>query len=155
MILSQTCQYGIQATFYLALQGETPALCSDIATKLHIPQRFLANILQDLSRRALLLSFQGRGGGFRLARPADQIKLEEIVLAIEGENFGQKCVLGLDQCSQDIPCPLHAQWAPIKAAIWSMLRDKSVQQLVEDAAAGRKLLLPGLTIPKEILVSGG
>ena len=151
MILSQTCQYGVQAIFYLAVQGEKTALCSEIAAQLNIPHRFLANILQDLSRRNLLLSFKGRGGGFRLAQPADQIKLEDIVLAIEGEGFGRKCVLGLAECSEDVPCPLHAQWAPIKTAIWSMLKDKSVRQLVSDAASGRGWLLPGLPIPKDLL----
>ena len=146
MILSQACQYGLRAVLFLALDNSEPVLSKEIAAKLQIPPHFLAKILQDLSRRGLLLSFKGRGGGFRLARPADQIRLQDIVLAIEGEGFGKKCVLGLAECNEEIPCPVHSQWAPIKQEIWRMLGEKSIQQLVRDAAQTRRFLLPDVPI---------
>lgn len=151
MLLSQACQYGLRAVLYLAMDNTEPVLSKEIATKLHIPPHFLAKILQDLSRRGLLLSFKGRGGGFRLARPADRIKLEDIVLAIEGESFGKKCVLGLAECNEEIPCPVHTQWAPIKEEIWRMLRGKDILQLVREAAQARRFLLPDVPIdPQQV-----
>ena len=74
MILSQACQYGLQATIYLAVQGDTPVLSKDIATQLGIPPHFLAKILQELSKRGLLLSIRGRGGGFKLSRDPNPVR---------------------------------------------------------------------------------
>ena len=150
MILSQACQYGIQAVFYLALQKDEPVLSRDMASRLSIPPHYLAKILQDLSRHGLLLSHKGRGGGFKLARPPGKIKLLDIVLATEGTDFGQKCLLGLAECSGEVPCPVHAHWAPIKEAFWNLLSEKSVQELIEDAAALRPWLLPGVPVPRVI-----
>jgi Rrf2 family iron-sulfur cluster assembly transcriptional regulator len=135
MILSRACKYGLQAVLHLARHDQRPLLSKEIAQALSIPQHFLAKILQDLSRRGLLQSFKGRGGGFKLARPADNIRLLDVVETIEGGEFDAGCVLGLRECSDEKACPVHYQWKQIKAQILSMLSDKSVRGLLEDTAS--------------------
>lgn len=132
MILSQACKYGLQAVLYLAEHGSEPILRKEIAEKLDIPPFFLAKILQDLSRRGLLLSYKGRGGGFTLARPAGNIRLIDVVEAIEGTGFSDECVLGLPDCSDESACAVHAKWKLAKAEILSMLGEKSVKELVSE-----------------------
>ena len=135
MILSRACNYGLQAVLHLARHDGRPLLCKEISQALNIPQHFLAKILQDLSRRGLLQSFKGRGGGFKLARSADEIKLLDVVETIEGTELDAECVLGLSECSDEEACPVHHQWKQIKAQILNMLSEKSVKGLLEDTAS--------------------
>ena len=118
---------------YLAQHGQEPVLSRGIARELRIPEHFLAKILQDLSRNKLLHSFKGRGGGFRLARGPESIRLLEVVEAIDGREFGQGCLLGLPVCSAEAPCPLHYQWSDIKATILHMLEQTSIQHVVDES----------------------
>jgi Rrf2 family protein len=115
---------------HLAGKTDQPVLSRDIARELSIPEHFLAKILQDLSKSRLLLSFKGRGGGFRLARPAGEIRLLEVIQAIDGPQFGQGCLLGLPQCSDETPCPLHYQWAQIKTRIMRALGDTTIDHVL-------------------------
>ena len=133
MIMSQACKYGLRAMVHLAQHSDDSLLSRDIAKELHIPEHFLAKILQDLSKNKLLQSFKGRGGGFRLARPADDIKLLEVVEAIDGPQFGQGCLLGLPECSDSVPCPLHYQWGEIKNSILQMLTNTSIKHVLEES----------------------
>ena len=132
-IISQACKYGIRAMVYLAQHESGSLLSRDIAHALHVPEYFLAKILQDLSRSRLLDSFKGRGGGFRLGRPADRITLLEVIEAIDGPNFGQNCLLGLPECSDSSPCPLHYQWSGIRATILQMLERTTIQHAVDES----------------------
>ncbi len=134
MILSRTSKYGLQAVLYLARHDDGPVLSTAIAKRLHIPPHFLAKILQDLARRGVLQSFKGRGGGFQLARPADEIRLLEVVGIIEGREFEDSCVLGLRSCSELEACPLHHHWKAIKGQILQMLSDESVKGLLTGMA---------------------
>jgi Rrf2 family transcriptional regulator, iron-sulfur cluster assembly transcription factor len=133
MIISQACKYGLRAMVYLAQHCEEPVLSRDIAKELQIPEHFLAKILQDLSKNKLLLSFKGRGGGFKLARQPQSIKLLEVVEAIDGPQFGQGCLLGLPECRDEAPCPLHYQWSDIKSSILHMLEQTSIQHVLEES----------------------
>lgn len=132
MLLSQACKYAIRAALYLAQHDEESLLSRDIAHALDIPEHFLAKVLQDLARARLLRSAKGRGGGFRLGRPAGDIKLVEIVQAIEGVYFGDGCVLGLPECSDENACPLHSQWSDVKTSILQMLEQKSLEELAAE-----------------------
>ncbi len=134
MILSQPSKYGLRAVLYLAQRGPELTQAKEIAEALDIPMPYLAKILQDLSKRSVLVSSKGRGGGFKLARPANEITLMDVVESIEGSSFVGGCVLGLRECPGEDPCPLHDQWALIKAEILDMLVAESVMHLVEDSS---------------------
>ena len=133
MILSQAAKYGLRAVLYLAQHPTGPVLSRDIAQALEIPVHFLAKILQDLAKNGLLASYKGRGGGFELAWPTDEIWLLEIVKAIDGSQFGEGCVLGLGECIEENHCPLHRRWTEIKGDVLGMLEDKSVKELLAEA----------------------
>ncbi|MBI4558402.1 MAG: Rrf2 family transcriptional regulator [Candidatus Hydrogenedentes bacterium] len=132
MFLSQASKYALQAILFMAQQPTESKQSKEIAEALRIPRHFLAKILQDLSKRGLLQSSKGPGGGFKLAQPADETRLIDVVQAIEGNRFGAGCALGLPECSETDPCPLHNQWAGIKDGIFSMLSDKSVRELLSE-----------------------
>ena len=129
MILSQASKYALRATIHLARNTDRPQLSRDIATALDVPSQYLAKILQDLARHGILSSAKGRGGGFRLARPAAELELINVVRAIEGQNFGEGCVLGLPECGSEDPCPLHNQWGSIRESVIQMLEQTHLSNL--------------------------
>ena len=69
---------------------------------------------------------RGPHGGIALARPASQIRLEEIVLAVDGPAVFRECVLGLPGCGDRKPCPLHEQWAPAREKVHRMFANATL-----------------------------
>lgn len=138
MPFSQACKYCVRAVLYLAQHGSAkPLMTRQIAQALDIPEPFLAKILQQLSKQGFLRSFKGRGGGFMLARPAREIRLLEVVRAVEGSQFGENCVLGLPECTPENPCPLHQEWSKIKEELLEMLRRHSAEDMQPETPARR------------------
>jgi Rrf2 family protein len=85
MKLSRTISYALAATVRLAQQQDsgTPVPCSKLAEEGQMPERFLIQILRELVNAGVLRSIRGVDGGYRLARPATQITLLNIVEAFE------------------------------------------------------------------------
>ena len=129
MILSQASKYALRAAIHLARYGEQPQLSRDIAAAIDVPGQYLAKILQDLARHGVLTSAKGRGGGFRLSGSGQDVELLRVVRAIEGQDFGEGCVLGLPECSPHDPCPLHEQWTGIRDSLLQMLEKTSLSDL--------------------------
>jgi Rrf2 family protein len=78
-------QYGVYAMFDLAYNGrDTPVQVRVIGDRQQIPTRYLEQIFQRLRRARLVHGKRGPGGGYRLARPAGEITLRDVVEAIEG-----------------------------------------------------------------------
>jgi Rrf2 family protein len=118
MILSNTCDYGLRAVCYIASEeNRRHVSIREISEKLNISFHFLTKILQILTQHQLLNSFRGPNGGVALARSPDTITLMEIIQAIDGPDLFEKCILGLDNCGNDHPCPLHRQWVGIRENI--------------------------------------
>src|SRR5436309_14174053 len=89
MKLSRTACYAIHAVVYMATQGPDQIIIGHRAAKvLGIPEGFLLRILVALSRAHVLWSVKGPNGGYRLARPAREISLLDVVEAVEGPMRG-------------------------------------------------------------------
>ncbi len=130
IIFSRQCEYALQAVLYLALrpEGEMTSIKS-LARRLGIPYHFLGKILQDLTRKKLLVSLKGPTGGFALAVPAKDVTLFHIVEAIDGAGFMRNCVLGFPECSGTNPCAVHSAWASLRDEVYQMLISRNVGEL--------------------------
>ncbi len=85
MKLSNKGRYGVRALFDIAFHNDgRPTQIKDIAAREAIPARFLEQIFQDLKRAGLVGAKRGPRGGYHLARPARDIRLGDIVRALEG-----------------------------------------------------------------------
>src|SRR4051795_12451724 len=83
--LSNKGRYGVRALFDIAFHNNgRPTQIKDIAERESIPARFLEQIFQDLKRAGLVGAKRGPRGGYHLARPAPEIKLGDVVRALEG-----------------------------------------------------------------------
>jgi Rrf2 family protein len=136
MIHSSACEYAIRAMTYVAgHESGKRLLARDISEHEKIPGPFLGKIFQTLVRAGLLKSSKGPGGGFSLAKDASAITLYDIYRAIDGTTYLDACAVGLARCSDEMPCPLHERWKPIREKIRTYLEATS---LADMAAATRK-----------------
>lgn len=82
--LSNRGRYALKAVFDLAVHSESPVQVKDVATRQKIPLRFLEQIFQLLKRANLVESKRGPRGGFLLAKEPDEVKLGDVLRAVEG-----------------------------------------------------------------------
>jgi Rrf2 family iron-sulfur cluster assembly transcriptional regulator len=135
-MLSRRCTYGLQAALYLAAQpGEGFIAIREVSEGLGLSQAFLTKVLQHLTRCGLMTSLRGPNGGVALARPAEEIRLLDVVLALDGERRLAACLLGLPGCGTDRPCLLHDRWCPLRSSLHDVLAATTVADLAGRAAA--------------------
>ncbi len=134
IIFSKGCEYGIQATLYIGVQKDRRAGIREIADALDIPVHFLAKILQALSGKRILSSFKGSKGGFTLNAPPENIRIIDIVEAIDGTELFNNCVLGFPDCRDAHPCPAHASWGAARDILFNMLSTETLADLMSTSA---------------------
>ena len=142
-MLSSACRYGILASIHLARQesdGFVPV--RQIASSLEVSSPFLSKIMQQLVNAELLDSLRGPTGGVKLARNAKDIRVNDIVLAIDGRKMLESCVLGLPGCGSNAPCPMHADWAVVRERFCKMLEETTLDDLGKDTDANGFRLTP-------------
>lgn len=143
MIYTDTGRYAIRAITEIAHRSsdepDRPIAAGEIAEAEEIPPYYLAKVFQELARAGLLESVRGRTGGFMLARPPDEITVMQVLDAVENtDRWTEECVLGLDRCSDDVPCPMHDTWQTYRDDMIERLRTLTVAQMVEERARKRK-----------------
>jgi Rrf2 family protein len=130
MIYSNACEYGIRAMVYLVGRGEEQKiLLKDIAENENIPGPFLGKVFQTLVKAGLLKSSKGPGGGYQLAKKPEEIALYDIYCAIDGGKDLDACAVGLEECHDEQPCPLHDTWTPIRDSIQRYLENTTLREM--------------------------
>lgn len=133
MILSKSCKYGLRAALLLATnpdsRGGKYLPIQRIADELGISFHFLTKILQVLTHAKILESYKGPSGGVRLARPAKMIQLIDVVTSLDGFESFQVCILGLPNCGDSNPCPLHNQYGKTRDQLQKMFEKTSLAKL--------------------------
>lgn len=135
-LLSKTAEYGMRAVLYIALnqsgnkKDKKRISTKDIAKDLKVPYHFLAKVIQKLVKAGIIHSKRGKNGGFFLKKSPEKVKLIDVVLALEGKELFTDCVLGLPNCSDKNPCPVHDYWKVIREEIRQMLSNKTVKELL-------------------------
>ena len=129
-MLTQSGIHAIRAVVALAEMPEA-AYCGvpEIARSTGSPRNYLGKILLQLSRHGLVESRKGLGGGFRLARPAAQIRLIDVMASIEDVSRWSACVFTSGICSDTNPCMVHTRWSRAREAFLSFLRDTTIAEL--------------------------
>jgi len=147
MIYSNACAYAIRALSYLTLmRPDGYVLLDDLCAGTDLPRHFVAKIFQDLVRQGLLTSAKGRGGGFALARPPQDISLYDIVAIVDGISSLDQCVVGMARCDDKQPCPQHDHWKSLRGQIRSFLENTTLKQMA--GTLDKKLELTGRKKPE-------
>jgi Rrf2 family protein len=129
--LTHAADYAIRSMLFIASFPEDRAvLGGEVSEAGQIPRSFTAKILRRLVRAGLLKSSRGVSGGFKLARPAAEICLLDVVQAIEGPLAVTRCALDAARCDQTSNCPAHGVWAAVQAQIMQTLSAATLEELV-------------------------
>ena len=85
MRISAKADYAVRAVVELAAaEGDKPVKAERVATAQQIPLNFLENILGELRHAGIVRSHRGAEGGFRLAKPANEVTVADVIRAVEG-----------------------------------------------------------------------
>ncbi len=107
----------------------------DVAEAEEIPYPFLAKLVGQLVQGGFLDSFKGPTGGVRLAMPPHRISVLDVLECVDGENTFRGCFLGLPDCSDDSPCPMHDDWGKLRARLVERLDRATVADLAKTLKA--------------------
>jgi Rrf2 family protein len=113
----------------------------EIAEEINSPQAFTAKILQDLVRHHIIKSYKGAYGGFGIEKvDIANIKLSQIVTAIDGDKIYKGCGLGLEICDENHPCPVHDKFKEVREGLKFMLENTSLEELAMNIQSGVSFL---------------
>lgn len=134
MRLSLQAQYAICGLFDLAYNGQgTPIQVRTIGERQAIPLRYLEQIFQRLRRARLVRSKRGPGGGYTLARSAEEISLREIIEAVEGSPARRTASGGTARARGSAYRPRFL-WTQLADAIGELLSEMTLDWLCREAA---------------------
>jgi Rrf2 family protein len=136
-ILSQTAEYALRAVVHLAQHEGAPLQATDLAAATNVPENYLRKVLHELVRGGVLASVRGKGGGFRLAVPAEQLTILRVVSRFDRLSEQRRCILGRPECSDADPCPVHGHWKPIGEQIAAFFGGTTVADVAAKAARKR------------------
>lgn len=142
-MFSKACEYGIRASIFIAKNSHEGRRVSpkEISKEIDSPQAFTAKILQDLVRHNIIKSVQGAYGGFEIDKDLIvTIKLSQIVEAIDGNTIYVGCGLGLKECNEDHPCPMHDKFVSIRNGLRHMLENTNLEELATGIKKGEAFL---------------
>jgi Rrf2 family protein len=105
-VLSQKVEYALRAAVHLASEAPHGRTTDQIAEATQVPRAYLAKVLQALTRRGIVQSQRGLGGGMTLTRPAGQLTILDVVNAVDPICRIRTCPLGLASHGARL-CPLH------------------------------------------------
>ena len=133
MRISAKVDYAVRAAIELAAAGEQLTKADAIAREQEIPPKFLENILGDLRQGGLVRSQRGADGGYRLARPAEEINLADIIRVVEGPMASVRGGRPEDVEYAGSAEPLLRVWIAVRSA----LRQVAEHVTLADLATGR------------------
>jgi Rrf2 family protein len=134
-MFSKSCEYGLRAIIYIAQQTtlNNKVSLSAISEAINSPQAFTAKILQQLTKNKIVKSVKGPFGGFEIEpEKMNSVKLSDVVKILDGDTIYTGCGLGLSQCNENSPCPLHFKFVEIREQLRIMLESTTLHTLIND-----------------------
>ncbi len=134
--ITQQADYAVRAVLELALHADDKSVVSsEIAGRQGIPAPFLAKIMAQLAVAGIVTTHRGVNGGIRLARPANETTLLDVIEAIDGPITLNRCLRSPSECSRSRTCGVHSIWRTICVDVRSRLKSYHFAMLAEKAKA--------------------
>jgi Rrf2 family protein len=137
-MLSPMVGYAATALGYIAASGGDPVQVREVARATGVPAPYLSKIVHQLSRKGLVATRRGVGGGVQLAFDPSVLSLYELCEALGDPVLDSQCLLGLGTCNDDVACPAHEFSRQIRARQLEFLRRTTLLQVGRYDAARRK-----------------
>jgi len=141
-MFSNSSKYAIKAVLFLALNSseKKKIMVKDISDPINVPQAYIAKLLQELARQNVISSVRGPKGGFYLSDDNKKQPIKKIINVIDGENRLTSCLLSLEACDEEKPCPLHKMASPLRTQLLYNLESKTICDLAKDVREGNSFL---------------
>lgn len=136
-MISQTAEYALRAIVYLSMNPGKAFTSQQISLNTKVPAPYLSKVLQSLVRGRLVQSQRGLGGGFVLAKTAEDISILEVLNAVDPIQRIRTCPLGLKAHGINL-CALHKRLDDATAVIERTFADTTIADI---------LARPTLSIP--------
>jgi len=131
MRLTTKGRFAVTAMIDLGLRyGGQPVTLAEISNRQRISLSYLEQLFGKLRRHHLVDSVRGPGGGYKLARPLDEMSVADIILAVDEPIDATQCG-GRENCHDEQKCLTHDLWASLNSHIFDYLRGISLKQLVD------------------------
>ncbi len=132
MKLSTKARYGTRAMMDLALHYKNePVQLKDVARRQRLSLSYLEHLITPLITAGLLKSTRGARGGIELVKPPQEIRLSEIVVAMEGPLMIVDCLKGTSDCPRSGACATQDIWGKLKMAMDGVLESVTLRDLAE------------------------
>ncbi|MBN8833043.1 MAG: hypothetical protein ABS68_11010 [Niastella sp. SCN 39-18] len=138
-MFSKSTEYALRATIYIAQKSseDHKVGLAEISAAIDSPPSFTAKILQALRKdNKIIRSVPGPNGGFYITEKAKNLPVHAILKVMGEDDVLNRCVLGLDKCSEVKPCPMHAEYKIIKAQLLELFDRKTILDLENDIKTG-------------------
>jgi Rrf2 family protein len=138
-MFSKATEYAIRATIYVAQKGtiDNKIGIAEIAASIDSPQYFTAKILQSLTKNnKIISSTRGPNGGFYMTPKALKLPVRAILNVMNEDGVIERCVIGLNKCSDVKPCPLHYSYQAIKIQLIKMFDTKTIAEIANEMNDG-------------------
>jgi Rrf2 family iron-sulfur cluster assembly transcriptional regulator len=130
MRLTTKGRFAVTAMIDVAMHGSGgPVTLAAVSDRQRISLSYLEQLFGKLRRHGLVDSVRGPGGGYNLARPAHEVSVADIILAVDEPIDATQCG-GRENCHDDRRCMTHELWASLNSHIFSFLRSVTLAQLV-------------------------
>ncbi len=133
MKVSARTDYALRAVIELAGSGDGPTSAVSLSLAQQIPKQFLDLILGDLRRAGMIVSQRGASGGFKLARPADEISIADVIRAVDGPLATVRGERPHDLAYEGSAEALQEVWIAVRAELRRLLEHVTLA----DVASGK------------------
>ncbi|MBS0471478.1 MAG: Rrf2 family transcriptional regulator [Proteobacteria bacterium] len=141
MRLSTKGRYAVMAMADLAQHeaANKPVSLADIAQRQEISLSYLEQLFAKLRRNGLVKSVRGPGGGYRLSRPSAELRISDVIVAVDEPIAATRCKPGSAKgCTgQGARCVTHDLWEELGRQIHVFLSGVSLADVVEKRVLGR------------------
>ena len=134
MRMSTKAQYAVRAMVSLNLYSEgAPISIKDISAREDISLTYLEQLFVKLRRGRIVESVRGPGGGYLLARPASEIRVDQIIDSVEETLVPVSCMDSNGNCACTDHCITHSVWQGLGARIRAFLASITLEDLTREA----------------------
>lgn len=138
MLFSQTAEYALRATVWLADTPTTPRTTQEIAEVTKVPAGYLSKVMQALGRAGIVTSQRGLGGGFLLTRTPEDLTILDIINAVDTVQRIHTCPLSIKSHDKKL-CPLHRKLDDAMTSMEKAFATTSLAELVNSNGKIRPL----------------
>lgn len=129
-LITRDTDYAIRALCYSAQCPERKVCAGEIVAGLKIPRPFLRKILQQLSKKGIIRSYKGKGGGFQLVEPPEKIFLIDLIEIFQGPLKMNECLFKKRMCGDVSSCVLKSKIDSIEKRVISELKTITISSLM-------------------------